>query len=106
LVWDRYATRPNPAKFADRRAEPDPLHLAFYSPEQVEVLAQGMAAGAHRDRARVAVASDEVVARAADDPQDAEIVRIAAFAGLRRGGLVATALPWGPELETGPWRRL
>jgi len=79
----------NPVKHADRRSEPDPLHLAFYSPEQVEALGQAMAAGAHRDRVRVALAPDEVAARAADDSQDAQIVRIAAFAGLRRGELVA-----------------
>lgn len=78
----------NPAKHADRRSEPDPLHLAFYSPERVEALAQAMAAGAHRDRVRVALAPDEVAARAEDDSQDAQIVRIAAFAGLRRGELV------------------
>ncbi len=79
----------NPVKHSDRRSEPDPLHLAFYSPEQVEALAQAMAAGAHRDRVRVALAPDEVAARAAGDSQDAQIVRIAAYAGLRRGELVA-----------------
>jgi integrase len=79
----------NPVKHADRRPEPDALHLAFYSPAQIEALAQAMAAGAHRDRVRGAVTPEEVVARAADDSQDAEIIRIAAFAGLRRGELVA-----------------
>ncbi len=78
----------NPVKHADRRSEPDPLHLAVYSPEQVEALAQAMA-GAHRDRVRVALAPDEAAARAADDSRDAQIVRIAAFAGLRPGELVA-----------------
>jgi integrase len=52
-----------------------------------------MAAGAHRDRDRVAVTPEEIQARAADDAQDAEIIRIAAFAGLRRGELIA--LHWG-----------
>ena len=79
----------NPVKHSDRRSAPDPLHLAFYSPEQVEALAQAMTAGAHRDRVRVALAPDEVAARAAGDSQDAQIVRIAAYAGLRRGELVA-----------------
>ena len=83
-----FALEANPPKHADRRSEPDPLHLAFYSPEQVEALAQAMAAGAHRERARMRLSPDEITARAADDSQDAEIVRIAAFAGLRRGELV------------------
>jgi integrase len=52
-----------------------------------------MAAGAHRDRERVAVTPAEIQARAADDAQDAEIILIAAFAGLRRGELIA--LHWG-----------
>ena len=68
----------NPATHADRRTEPDALHLVFYSPQEVEALAQAMAAGAHRDHVRVAVSPDEMVARGADDAQDAEIVRVAA----------------------------
>lgn len=84
-----YGLPANPATHADRRREPERGPLAFYSPEQVEVLARSLAAGAHRDPARPALGSGEIEARARDDVQDAELVRVAAYAGLRRGELVA-----------------
>jgi hypothetical protein len=74
-----FALAANPVTHADRRAEPDTGALAFYSPEQIETLAVTIAAGAHRDHVRVAVTSDEIAARAADDAQDAELIRIAAY---------------------------
>lgn len=79
----------NPAIQADRRTEPEPSPLAFYSPEQIEALARALAAGAHRDPTRPALGDDEIAARARDDSQVAELVRVAAYAGLRRGELVA-----------------
>jgi integrase len=84
-----YALATNPAQHADRRREPDQALLAFYSPGQIETLAQALSAGAHRDPSRPAVSDDEAAARARDDAQDAELVRLAAYAGLRRGELVA-----------------
>jgi integrase len=84
-----YGLPSNPARRADRRREPDPSPLAFYSPEQVEALARALAAGGHRDPTRPAVGDDESVARAREDSQDAELIRVAAYAGLRRGELVA-----------------
>jgi integrase len=79
----------NPATAADRRPEPEPVRLDFYSPEEVEALARAVAAGSHRDPRRPAVSEQESVARSAEDRQDAEIVRVAAYTGLRRGELVA-----------------
>ena len=84
-----YGLPANPAQHADRRREPDSATLAFYSPEQVETLALALAAGAHRDASRPALGSNEILARAREDAQDAELIRIAAFGGLRRGELVA-----------------
>lgn len=84
-----YGLPANPAQHADRRREPDVAALAFYSPEQIETLASALAAGAHRDPSRPALRSDEVVARAREDAQDADLIRVAAYAGLRRGELVA-----------------
>jgi integrase len=84
-----YALESNAARHADRRREPDPAPLAFYSPEQVETLARALASGAHRDASRPALSDDEIAARACEDAQDAELVRLAAYAGLRRGELVA-----------------
>ncbi len=86
-----YALPSNPARHADRRAEPDAAVLSFFSVDQIEALAGAMTAGRQRDRNR-AVSTEEIAARQAEDRQDAEIVRIAAFAGLRRGELVA--LKW------------
>lgn len=79
----------NPALAADRRPEPEPARLDFYSPEEVEALARALADGMHREPNAPAVGDEEAIARAAEDRQDAELVRVAAYAGLRRGELVA-----------------
>ena len=79
----------NPARFADRRAEPQQATLAFYSPEQVEALARSLAAGTHREPSPREVSAEELAARAGEDAQDSELVRVAAYAGLRRGETVA-----------------
>ena len=79
----------NPATMSDRRPEPERARLDFYSPEEVEQLAATLEAGLHRDSASVAVGSDELDARGAEDHQDAELVRLAAYTGLRRGELMA-----------------
>ncbi|MGO9956293.1 MAG: tyrosine-type recombinase/integrase [Solirubrobacteraceae bacterium] len=85
-----YGLPTNPAQHADRRREPEAAALAFYSPEQIETVASALAAGAHRDPSRPALSTDELEARARarDDAQDAELIRVAAYAGLRRGELV------------------
>jgi integrase len=84
-----YGLEGNPAKHADRRREPDASPLAFYSPKQIEALARALADGAHRDPSRPALSPTEITARAHEDAQDAELIRVAAYAGLRRGELVA-----------------
>jgi integrase len=84
-----YALPANPAAYADRRREPERGPLAFFSPEQIEALACSLATGAHRDLSRPALGAAEIFARAREDVQDAELVRVAAYAGLRRGELVA-----------------
>ena len=84
-----FALPANPASAADRRVEPEPARLDFYAPEEVEALARALADGRHRDPHAPPVGDDEAAARAAEDRQDAELVRLAAYAGLRRGELVA-----------------
>ncbi len=91
-----YAMRPstyelptNPAAQADRRRQSEPPPLQFYSPEDIEALARALAAGAHRDVSKLTIGVDEARARAVEDAQDAELVRVAAYAGLRRGELIA-----------------
>jgi hypothetical protein len=91
-----YAMRPstyglaaNPVVYADRRREPERGPLAYYSVEQVEALARSLERGAHRDPKAVEVGEEERAARAAEDARDGELIRVAAFTGLRRGELVA-----------------
>ena len=79
----------NPVRHADRRAEPQTAALAFYSSEQVEALARSLTSGAHREVSKRTIDGEEAVARAYEDAQDGELTRVAAYAGLRRGELVA-----------------
>ncbi|MFI5004739.1 MAG: tyrosine-type recombinase/integrase [Solirubrobacterales bacterium] len=79
----------NPASAADRRREPHPGALVFYAPEEIEAIARALADARHRDPTRPAVSEQEREAQRAEDHQDAEIVRVAAYAGLRRGELLA-----------------
>lgn len=84
-----YSLPANPASAADRRREPHPGALVFYSPEEVEAIARSLTDGHHRDPAYPALSDGERAARQAEDSQDAEIVRVAAYAGLRLGELLA-----------------
>ena|SRR5581483_6161484 len=84
-----YALSANPAAATDRRRMPEAGPLAFYSPDEIEALARSLAAGSHRDSRTPAVSEEEAEARAGQDVQDAELIRVAAYAGLGRGELVA-----------------
>jgi integrase len=75
----------NAAAGADKRRERRPGALVFYTPEEVEALARALADGKHRDETRPAVGDQERY----EDRQDGEIVRVAAYAGLRQGELLA-----------------
>lgn len=84
-----YGLPENPATASDRRTEPEPARLDFYSVEEVEALARSLEDGLHRDPDAPALSDDEAEARRAEDRQDGELVRVAAYAGLRRGELAA-----------------
>jgi integrase len=79
----------NPAKDADKRREAHPGALVYYTPEEVEALARALADGRHRELAGQAGGEEEREARQAEDRQDAELVRVAAYAGMRLGELLA-----------------
>jgi integrase len=79
----------NPARDADKRREPHPGALVFYSPEEVEAIALALAAGEHRTPPKTAVGEQLSEVQHMDDQQDAEMVRVAAYAGLRQGELLA-----------------
>jgi integrase len=84
-----FALPGNPVGVADKRREPSPGALIFYSPAEIEAIARALAEGRHRDPRFPAVSDSERSARHAEDQQDAELVRVAAYAGLRRGELLA-----------------
>ena len=75
----------NPVSRADRRREPKPGVLVFYTLEEIEAVARAMADGLHRDEERRERTDDEIEL----DEQDGEAVRVAAYAGLRMGELAA-----------------
>ncbi len=79
----------NPAATADRRTEPERARLDYYSPEEVEHLALALEVGAHRDARARTVDAAELAAREGEGRQDGDLVRVAAYTGLRRGELVA-----------------
>jgi integrase len=84
-----YALAGNPASAADRRREPHPAALVFYTPEEIEAVARALADGRHREQPWQALTEHERKAQRAEDHQDAEIVRVAAYSGLRQGELLA-----------------
>lgn len=79
----------NPVADADRRRQPPPPDLEFYSLEEIEALARALAAGLHRGRQPMDLTTEEIEQRKYEDRQAAELVRVAAYAGLRRGELVS-----------------
>ena len=74
---------------ASRAAAPG---LAYYHLEEIEAVSRAFEGGLHRDASRPAISDEEREARRTEDRQDAEIVRVAAYTGLRLGEL--TALRW------------
>jgi integrase len=76
----------NPVRATDKRREPQQAALDTYSVAEVERLAAALAEGRHRDRPAASEATR------AEDAQDAELVRVAAYTGLRQGEL--RALRW------------
>ncbi len=86
---DTYRLPANPAAGTNKRREPPAAVLDFYEPEEVEAIARAAAAGAHRNVSRLRLDEAERAARVGEDQQDAELIRIAAYTGLRLGELLA-----------------
>jgi len=80
---DTFGLPSNPAASTDKRREPDRAPLLYYSPDEIETLARALADGAHRG------SGERGPVEVAEDLQDAELVRVAAYAGLRLGELLA-----------------
>ncbi len=90
---DTYGLAANPVKGTVKRRQPPPAVLDFYEPHEIEALAQHAAAGSHRGKQHPSLGPDEIAWRAQEDAQDGELVRLAAYTGLRFGELLA--LRWG-----------
>ncbi len=80
-----FALAQNPAAHTDKRREPQRDVLPFYSVEEVEAIARAC------ERPIDAIGIEELDGgdNAFEDQQDATIVRVAAYAGLRLGELLA-----------------
>ena len=84
-----YSLPCNPAKDADKRREPHPGALMFYAPGEIEAIARALAEGRHRESRKTPLSKQEQQVERSENHQDAEIVRVAAYAGLRQGELLA-----------------
>ena len=74
----------NPVLAADARREPHPGELLYYSPDEIESIAHALSDGLRRDQAGA-----RTIDQIAMDEQDGELVRVAAYTGLRLGELIA-----------------
>lgn len=89
-----YKLAENPVVGIEQRRETKPSALVYYTPAEIEKIARALENGVHRDPETGAHLGDEErAARQAEDAQDAEAVRLAAYTGLRRGELIV--LQWG-----------
>jgi integrase len=86
---DTFGLNANPAAGTDKRREPDDHPIEFYEPEEVIALAGAARDGRHRDPRRPAVTPEEAAERRRADEQDATLLLVAAFTGLRLGELLA-----------------
>lgn len=79
----------NPAHAADKRREPHRGVLVYYRVEEIEALARALAEGRHRMPRDYPASATEQEVMCKEDVQDAEMVRVSAYAGLRLGELLA-----------------
>lgn len=84
--------RENPVARVKKRREAPVADLDFYEPAEVELIAATLASGQHREEPKIQFGDDEIVARAVEDAQLAELVRVLAYTGMRLGE--ARALRW------------
>jgi len=83
----RWQLTGNPAASTTKRREDGPGRLEVFSVEQVEALARAAQTGRWRGTREHTTAGGELL-RAEEDAQLGELLRIAAYTGLRRGELV------------------
>jgi integrase len=81
---DTFGLADNPATRTEKRREADPAEIITYTPAEVEAVARAASGGAHRDN-RLRLSDEEIAVRKLEDDQDACVVLVAAFCGLRLG---------------------
>jgi integrase len=81
---DTFGLADNPAARTEKRREADPAEIITYTPAEVEVIARAATDGPHRDN-HLRLSDDELALRKLEDEQDACMVLVAAFCGLRLG---------------------
>jgi integrase len=87
---DTFGLSENPASATEKRREPAPAEIVTYTQAEVFAIARVLQEGRHRAPHRgPALSEEELVARQAADEQDAAIVIVGAFAGLRMSELLA-----------------
>jgi integrase len=84
---ERWRLASNPATAVTKRREPPPARLEVFTVEQIEALARTAASGAWRGPHDDLTEAGGLL-RAEEDAQFGELLRIAAYTGLRRGELV------------------
>ncbi len=90
---DAYQLPKNPVTATSKRREPPPVVLDFYEPEEIEAIARAAERGDHREVTKLSYDDEEQHARDRENRQDAALIRVAAYTGLRLGELLA--LRWG-----------
>ena len=86
---DTYALEENPVIATEKRREAEPAEIITYTVEEVQRIAEAARQGAHRAKHAPAVTEEEREARALEDEQDAALIVVGAYCGLRMGELLA-----------------
>jgi len=86
---DTFGLPLNPVAGTEKRREPDPAEIVTYTPTEVLAIAEAARSGAHRELVRMRVGEEEQDVRQFEDAQDAALIIVAAFCGLRMGELLA-----------------
>jgi integrase len=85
---DTFGLSENPAEWTEKRREADAGEIVIYTPAEVEAIAGAAEEGAHREN-RLKLTPGEIEARGQEDAQDACLILVAAFCGLRMGECLA-----------------
>jgi integrase len=79
----------NPVLATTKRREQPAAVIDFYEPEEIEAIARAAHDGRLRAAAGSDMSADERAWRAVEDHQDAELIHVAGYTGLRLGELLA-----------------